>query len=70
MDMKMTNSSTENLMNDLIKEIICDKYNDISFSVVEKLIAISKENRDRAKALKVMRKYMVEYFNNSEQCSE
>ena len=68
--MKMTKDNAQSLMNDLISNILREKYPDIPFDVVEDIISISKENRDRAKSLKKMRKYMVDYFKTIEACSE
>ena len=62
----MTKNNAESLMNELLEKTISEKSPDISADMVANIISISKENRDRAKALKALRKYMFEYFKTSE----
>ena len=62
----MTKNNAESLMKKLLSETISEKYPEISVDMVADIISISKENRDRAKALKALRKYMFEYFKTSE----
>ena len=66
MDSRMTKNNAESLMNELLEKTISEKSPDISADMVANIISISKENRDRAKALKALRKYMFEYFKTSE----
>ena len=68
--MKMTKNNAEGLMDELMTQIIEDKYQEVPIKVVEDIITISKENRERAKSLKVTRKYLTDYFNSLGQCSE
>ena len=51
--MKMTKNNAEGLMDELMAQIIEDKYQEVPIKVVEDIITISKENRERAKSLKV-----------------
>jgi len=67
--MKMTSNADE-LMNELMTQIIEEKYNEIPLEIVDDIIKISQENRERAKSLKLTRKYLIDYFNSLEQCSE
>ena len=53
-------------MNELLEKTISEKYPEISADMVADIISISKDNRDRAKALKALRKYMFEHFKASE----
>lgn len=62
----MTKNNAESLMKELLSETISEKYPEISVDMVDDIISISKENRDRAKALKALRKYMMEHFKASE----
>ena len=62
----MTKNNAESLMKELLDKTIAEKYQEIPKDMVADIISISKENRERAKSLKVMRKYMFEYFNSLE----
>ena len=65
MDLRMTKNNAESLMKELLEKTLSEKYPDISPDMVADIISISKENRDRAKALKALRKYMFEHFKAS-----
>jgi uncharacterized protein (DUF433 family) len=62
----MTKNNAESLMKELLEKTISEKYPEISADMVADIISISKDNRDRAKALKSLRKYMFEYFKELE----
>ena len=66
----MTKNNAEGLMDDLMTQIIKERNIELPFEIVEKIITISKENRERAKSLKETRKFLNDYFNSLEQCSE
>lgn len=68
--MKMTKNNADGLMSELMTQIIKEKYSEVPLDVVNNIIAISKDNRERAKSLKVTRKYLNDYFNLLKQCSE
>lgn len=66
----MTKDKADSLMNELVAKNLREKYPDLPLEVVNDIIAISRDNRDRAKSLKIMRKYLFDYFKSLEECSE